>query len=563
MSHPLGKHGVHACRVGLLVCIAVLMRLQQQAILSATPANEVPELGEVNELYPRARALQPARDGRVTVLDENDSELGYVIQTSPISDHIIGFSGSTNVLIGFSAQDTVVGLRIQSSGDTREHVRQVSEDELFLSSLNGLSTEQAKAHAFDAVSGATLTSLAIGQSVALRLGSTATASLRFPDPPSLEVVQTLVPAARRVEQVSGSRYRVFDQDDDEVGSVLRTSPAADNTIGYQGPTDALVGLDLGGKVVGVAVGKSYDNEPYVGYVREDDYFRSTFNKLDLRTLAEFDLLENQVEGVSGATMTSMAVADGIVLAAQDAVKQLKANSDASTARKPHFFSLWTPHDWGTALCVMLGAVIGLTKLRANRTLALVWKGVLIGYLGIVAGSLLSQAMFVGWAARGVPTTSSFGLVVLALAALCVPIATRRNLYCSHLCPHGAAQQLLKNRLRTRWRMSARWRTCLRFIPALLLLWCLIVAMGGLTFSLVDIEPFDAWVFRIAGWATITIAIVGLVASMFVPMAYCRYGCPTGALLEFLRFNAKANQWSMRDWVATGYFVLAVCIYLAS
>jgi len=36
------------------------------------------------------------------------------------------------------------------------------------------------------------------------------------------------------------------------------------------------------------------------------------------------------------------------------------------------------------------------------------------------------------------------------------------------------------------------------IPGFLLIFCVIVAMGGFEFSLVDIEPFDAWLFRIAG-----------------------------------------------------------------
>lgn len=83
--------------------------------------------------------------------------------------------------------------------------------------------------------------------------------------------------------------------------------------------------------------------------------------------------------------------------------------------------------------------------------------------------------------------------------------------------------------------------------------------GG--FSLVDIEPFDAYVFRIAGWATLIIAIVGLVASLFVPMAYCRYGCPTGALLEFVRYNAKADRWNARDWVATLGLIIAFAVWV--
>ena len=70
----------------------------------------------------------------------------------------------------------------------------------------------------------------------------------------------------------------------------------------------------------MAVAKSYDNEPYVTYVRDDAYFRSLFNGLELGELSELDLFEHGVEGVSGATMTSMAVADGLVLAAAGPVR---------------------------------------------------------------------------------------------------------------------------------------------------------------------------------------------------------------------------------------------------
>ena len=62
-------------------------------------------------------------------------------------------------------------------------------------------------------------------------------------------------------------------------------------------------------------------------------------------------------------------------------------------------------------------------------------------------------------------------------------------------------------------------------------------------------------------ATITIAIVGLIASLLVPMAYCRYGCPTGAMLEFLRMNAKSDRWTRRDWVALGLAGLALALWL--
>ena len=88
-------------------------------------------------------------------------------------------------------------------------------------------------------------------------------------------------------------------------------------------------------------------------------------------------------------------------------------------------------------------------------------------------------------------------------------------------------------------------------------------MTSTTFSLVDVEPFDAWVFQVAGWATISIAVVGLVASLFIPMAYCRYGCPTGALLNFLRLNANSDRWTRGDWIATGTLFICAGVYVMS
>ena len=184
---------------------------------------------------------------------------------------------------------------------------------------------------------------------------------------------------------------------------------------------------------------------------------------------------------------------------------------------------------------------------------------MILYLGLVNGDMVSQALAFGWAQNGVPWQTAFGLVVLTLAAVLIPVFTRHNVYCRQLCPHGAVQQLVRNRLPWRVRISTRASRGLRWIPALLVAWCLTVTLLALPYSLVDVEPFDAWVFRIAGGATIGIAVGGLVVSMFVPMAYCKYGCPTGALLEYLRYNARSDQWTRQDWCCSALVALAVVI----
>lgn len=570
MSEQASKHrargiAVHGCRLALLAVVLLLIHFKYRQHLAAQPSAAEADMDviKVAALFPTAAAVsEPASDddGRA-VVDANDNVLGRVIQTSPTTDHIVGFSGPTNTLIGLDADGRIAGFAILSSRDTRDHVRQVEPVDTFLAPLIGLSATEAVAamSEVDAVSGATLTSMAIQEAVALRLGGERR-SFRFPEPLTAEDARMLFPeaAAVRQHQRHASLWEIHDLQGAPLGQLLRTSPAADNIVGYQGPTETLIGLDPQGRIVGVRLRKSYDNEPYVGYVAEDEwYFLTLFNDMTLEELARLDLAEAEIEGVSGATMTSMAVAEGLIAAAE-AVQQ--AASAEPSPPKP--WLAWTTRDYGTGAVIALGLLIGMTSLRANKWLRVGFQLLLIGYLGLINGDMLSQAMLVGWAQAGVPWRTAGGLLLLTGAALIIPVTTRRNIYCSHLCPHGAVQQLVKKRLPWQITVPPKAAAVLHAIPTLLLAWCVLVAMLLLPFSLVDIEPFDAWVFYVAGWATITVAVVGLGASLFVPMAYCRYGCPTGALLNWLRFNARSDQWTRRDWVALGLTLLAAGLWLA-
>jgi len=556
---------VHGIRVLLFTLILVLIHVrhvrhvaEQQTELLA-PA----DLEQVLEFYPTATRIadQVDANGRRAVYDAEEKLLGIFLQTSPQSDHILGFSGPTNLRIAFGPDDCIVGVCILSSRDTREHVKQVRQDERFLQAFRGQTWKEAASQtAVDAVSGATLTSLAIREAINHRLGGDRF-SLRFPDPLTVDEARRLFADAVAVEADQRSLWHVSNDRNTKIGTILRTSPAADPIIGYQGPTEALIGFDRNQRVIGMVLGKSYDNDPYVSYVRDNEYFLALFNNKVLAELAKFDLEEAEVEGVSGATMTSMAIARGLVLAAAEHRDKLAIPPPRevdSFLRWPQV--QWSLRDFGTAAVVFAGLIVGCTSLRSNRVARLLLQLLLIGYLGLINGDMLSQALMVGWSQNGVPWRNAGGLVFLTMAAFLVPLTTRRNIYCSHLCPHGAAQQLLKNRLP--WQLHLpRWlKTILLLVPATLIAWSIVVAMAALPFSLVDIEPFDAWVLRVAGWATITIAIVGLVASLFVPMAFCRYGCPTGATLNFLRFNSRSDRWARRDWLAVGLMVLAVVLW---
>jgi uncharacterized protein with FMN-binding domain len=496
--------------------------------------------------------------GAVAVVDASGQPLGAVLQTSPQSDHIVGFSGPTNVLIALDAEMRIRALQILSSDDTREHVLQVQRDRRFLRSLDGMTREEvaARRSTIDAVSGATLTSLAIVESVMTRLGAVPRTSLRFPDPVTVDAVRPMFPAAGvvRGDEADASYWHVLGADGRPLGAVLQTSPAADNVVGYQGPTAALLGLDPQGRVIGLTIAGSFDNQPYVDYVREDRHFARVYEGQTLAALAEQSLEASGVEGVSGATMTSQAVAEGVCRAAAERLRREAAEREAQQSRRV----ILRGRDVGTAAVTVLGVLVGLSPWRGRKWQRIVWQCMLMGYLGLMNGDLVSQALLAGWARNGIPWRTMLGPLVLTAAAFLVPLATGRNVYCSHLCPHGAAQQWLRRR---GWRLPLppAARRMLPAMPAVLLLWVVIVAAGGLPYSLVDIEPFDAWVFRVAGVATLTIAVVGLAVSALEPMAYCRFGCPTGALLNYVRTHRRSGNWTARDAAAAVCLVVSIVL----
>jgi polyferredoxin len=113
----------------------------------------------------------------------------------------------------------------------------------------------------------------------------------------------------------------------------------------------------------------------------------------------------------------------------------------------------------------------------------------------------------------------------------------------------------------RWRMTLRpdFARGLRWLPGLLLAFVVTISVLVLPIDLAHLEPFDAYVLRSAGVATIAIAVIGLFSSLFVPMAYCHYGCPTGALLEFIRGHGRADRFGRRDGAALLLLALAALL----
>jgi hypothetical protein len=391
--------------------------------------------------------------------------------------------------------------------------------------------------------------------------------LRFDvqSPIKVEEVRSFFPSAQRLDPDPSQRAGlwVLDRTGKQIGYVLRTSPMADKIVGYCGPTDTLVALTpdkTNPKVVGIKVRSSLDTKQHVEDVMADEDFMGTWNGKSWDEVAGMDPKAAGIEGVSGASLTSRSIARGIQT--RFAESDRAATSARASAAEPVRISAG---DVGLFTVIVLAMLFTFTRLRSHPVLRRLFQVVLIGYVGFYNGQILAQSLFAGWSAIAMPWRAAPGLALLGAAALVVPWLTRRQLYCSHICPHGAAQEWM-GRIGHRFRRTpiALPRGVdrgLRWLPPALIGLVLFVTMEQVPLNLAGIEPFDAYLIRTAGAATIAIAVTGLLAALFVPMAYCKYGCPTGAILSFVRSHGKADGFGRRDLAAGLLVILAAAIYL--
>lgn len=565
-------------RLGLLVAAVLVIRdaVQTRDRLEVAAAL-TPE--RVRDFFPDVDHLGEANPGNGwrTVFDRRDRAIGYATTTAPESDKIIGYSGPSHCLLVFDMKGMVTGVRLLRSYDTTEHVAEVVADKEFFKQFKALKPGGTMPETLHAVTGATLTSAAISESVLAKLGRASGTSLRFPEEITVEEVTRLEPATKRLEaskQHPGG-WDVLDEQGKKIAIAVRTSPVADSLVGYKGPTDTLMLLDATGMTLKrIAIRKSYETKRYLAYVTGDDYFLNLFNETTLEKMADMDFKEAKVEGVSGATETSWAVAESLKRRSQNLLEA----RPSGWLRQIH----WRWQDTGHLVVILSALLMAFTHLRGIIWMRHLHHGLLVIYTGLIAGELLSQGLLAGWAAHGTPWKSTPGFLLLAAVALLGPVFTSRQLYCHHICPHGALQQLLARRLKWRWHISPRLERVLTLLPFVLLAFVLMSVVLGLGVDLNALEPFDAYVIQtdgtrstsvpswlhafeayipsvvwIAGWASISIAVVGLIASLFQPLAYCKYGCPTGALFKLLRFTGDGDRLGVKDWLAAGLLMVAV------
>ncbi len=375
-------------------------------------------------------------------------------------------------------------------------------------------------------------------------------------PITVAEVRVFLEEAHRLRVDPGPRagLEVLDASGDRIGYALRTMPHSRTITGYSGPSDVLAVFDAEDRAVGVAIRHSYDTPSHVEDVRMDYLFMERWNGRSWDEIAAIaDLSAAGIYGVSGATRTSEAVAKSL------SHRLAAAEGGAAAERRISF-------GWRDGVLLgFLGLGILFAFWKAKRFQRWRWlhSVATIAGLGLWLGDLVAQSLLVGWAESRVPWEATPGLVLFVAAAFLVPWSTGQPVYCQFLCPHGNLQRWTMKALPARWKRplpeDGKWIA--RWVPPMLLGVVLGVSFLGLDFDLAGIEPFDAYLLKSAGAATVAVALAGLALSLYYPMVYCKFGCPTGWLLEFVRRRMGKDRFSERDWIGLALLAVAAGLYL--
>ena len=487
---------------------------------------------EARKAIPEAASLGVVKDGFFPVLDRHGDLLGWATTTQPQAEKIHGYSGPSELFVLLGAERKVFAVHFLKSSDTSGHVAKILEDSSFWNQWNGKTeTEVGQGRSPVLVSGATLTSDAMARGVAARFGAEGLDVL-FPAALQLADVKHWYPAADAVVPAEAEGVFHVREGGKNIGTVLRSSRMGVLTRGYNGPSDVLVALSADEKtILGIAMPASRDNEPYVGYVKDEIRYADGFAGKPV------DLVIDPEEPpllVSGASMTTYAVN---VTVREMLASHFRAKPPLEIPWKPVIALTW----------IALGVVSAFSK-RAGRSK---WKlafAVISVTAGLTLGWMVSQDQLIGWGRHGLSTGLAVPLLALTAVALLVPAFTGKNVYCSWICPHGAAQSLLGKLVKRRFSLHGRVHSALQKIPWLTLtaIWILAFLGSGLPFA--QAEPFEIWSSGFYAIFPAVILTTGLLAAVFLPQAYCHYGCPTGALLKFLTHSPAS--WTRRDSVAS-------------
>lgn len=342
-----------------------------------------------------------------------------------------------------------------------------------------------------------------------------------------EIARKFLPEAQlqqRSAMLLDGRSFVYLEAPEKQTFVFAARDLAPNALaGYAGPVNIAVVMGKDGVLQGVEFLQNDETPAYLEMVRT--WLPKLYEKNLLRAPSELN-----VDGCSGATLTSAAVLDALRKAAPTfarIVLEAPLKQDSYEGN----ISQW---DWASALFLAFLAALAVMRTYPNRTvrrLFLLGIVVVLGYRFNMQYAAQHIATFVGLK----PLFPSFRPAFLLTVGVPVLVIVFGNLYCGYLCPFGAFQELLGDLIPKKFSVSLNkmtWRYARHVKYGLLFFLVLLFALTRNP-SVFNSDPLTTWFTAHPSRFTIILGATALVFALFFPRFWCRNLCPSGAFLALL------------------------------
>ena len=309
-----------------------------------------------------------------------------------------------------------------------------------------------------------------------------------------------------------------------IGTVVASADLAPGVRGYAGAVPLLVGVAPDGTITGVALLPNHETPSYAARIEREGFLRQFAG----RKAGDALVLEQDLDGVTRATVTAAAVAEGVRRSARTAARDIHGLPVPTEAPRT------APLPWVGVGAVAAAIALGLASLLVSSA-PLRWAALALslGVLGFWQGTWLSAVSLANALLWRWPAAESH-LPWYLLFAVAVALAVLwRNLYCARLCPFGALQEILH--ALSPWRLPVapeEDRAARRLRIAFLWLATVAVFVFGIA-EAANFEPFSTAFDFQGGRLRWTLLGAVLLLALARHRPWCRYFCPTGTCLQLL------------------------------
>jgi len=304
--------------------------------------------------------------------------------------------------------------------------------------------------------------------------------------------------------------------------------AIGTAMGYGGQVRTAVSISDSGEILQIKVISHKETPSYMQKV-----IKSRFpEKLLHKKYNDVFQLNKNLDGVSGATYTSRAIATGAGRAAGKFAARI-LGKEIQPEIKP-VFSIGL-----IDIVLLILLVLGIFARRPGfrHTKPIRWLSLLTGI--VVVGFICNKPLVLAHINRILlgywpQIHTEIYIYILLIGFVLILLFTGKNPYCNWICPFGGVQECIGiiGQAKTRLKLSSFQKV--RWITRLLVLTAVIFALVSQNPGRTSYEIFGVF-FRLIGetWQFILLGIV-IIFSLFIRQPWCRYLCPVKPFEDLIR-----------------------------